>query len=92
MSSDLRSMKGFRDWIAPFCGTLLVYDNFPDILDVGSFIPIYKYEDWNDAARIIKELKRSSYVYDLILKKQKQWALENTLEKQFIKIFEKHLL
>jgi len=92
MNSDLRSMKGFRDWIAPFCGTVLIYDNFPDILDIGSFVPIYKYEDWDDAARVIKELKTNSYVYDLIIKKQKQWALENTLEKQLIRIFKKHLL
>ena len=92
MSSELRSMKGFRDWIAPFCGSLLIYDSFPDVVEIGSFIPIYRYGDWQGAAKIIKELKDNKFLYNKLIEKQKRWALDNTLEKQLIRIFEEHLL
>ena len=92
MSSELRSMKGFRDWIAPLCGSLLIYDNFPDVVDIGSFIPIYRYGHWQEAAQIIKDLKNNTSLYNMLIKKQRRWVLDNTLDKQLIRIFEEHLL
>jgi len=92
MASDLRSMKGFRDWLAPFCGTVLIYDDYPDITDIGDFIPIYEYGQWGQIKTIVDELKSDLDRYHTLIGQQREWALENTLEKQFIRIFKEHLM
>lgn len=86
-----RGMKGFRDWIAPFCGTVLVYDDYPDMVKIGTAIlPIYKYRDPNDLYRITDELKNDKTKYESVLTKQKEWCKINTIEAQLERILIKH--
>lgn len=88
-----RTMKGFRDWLAPFCGSVLIYDDFPDIIDIGEqILPTYKYGNSNEARKLIDKFKKDPILYENTIKLQKTWAIENTLEKQLSKIFKKHKL
>jgi hypothetical protein len=87
-----RSMKGFRDWIAPFCNTPLIYDDYPDILDIGPIIPTYKYGEWETAGKLIRELQEDKDRYNSLIEQQKEWCLDNTLERQLLKIFKDKLL
>ena len=39
-------MKGFRDWIGPHMGSMLIYDDYPDIrkhFQGGELVPLYEY-------------------------------------------------
>lgn len=86
-----RSMKGYRDWISPFTNTVLIYDDYPDILDIGKYIvPIYRYLDYKDCINLINAIDEDSKLYNEILLRQKEWARNNTLEKQIDKIVQKH--
>ena len=86
-----RSMKGFRDWIAPFCGTVLIYDDYPDIIDIGEeIVPTYQYIQIESAIKLINKLKNDSALYAKYLRVQKKWAIENSLEAQLIRILTKH--
>ena len=85
-------MKGFRDWIAPFCNTPLIYDDYPDILDIGPIIPTYKYGEWATAGKLIRELQEDKDRYNSLIEQQKEWCLDNTLERQLLKIFKDKLL
>src|SRR5690606_26991256 len=56
-----RSMKGFRDWIAPFCDTVLIYDDYIDIVNnLKYLVPIYRYQDVDNIYEIIQLLDRDN--------------------------------
>jgi hypothetical protein len=43
-------MKGFRDWIGPFLGSLLIYDDYKDVIkryDGRNTVPVYPYDDFD---------------------------------------------
>lgn len=86
--SPRRSLKGFRDWISPFCGTVLVYDNHPDVISLYTTdLPIYNYSNFQSIKNIINTIKTlSTKQYNDILVEQQQWVLGNTLERQFTNI------
>ncbi len=84
-----RSMKGFRDWIAPFCDTVLIYDNYPDIIDIG-VVPTYEFKNPDSAKALIERLKNEPEFYAGILKMQKEWAYAHTLEYQIGTTLRKH--
>lgn len=91
MASEIRSMKGFRDWLAPFCNSVLIYDDFVDIVDIGDFIPLYNYGEWGQIKELIDKLKSDSVTYNKLIEAQKKWTIQNTLERQFIRIFKAFL-
>lgn len=90
---EYRTMKGFRDWIAPFCGTILIYDDYPDIVNEFSsekIVPIYPYMnecEVKSVLNLLKESGKNSFIYQALLDKQKKWAKLNTMEAQLEKIF-----
>lgn len=90
-SSRDRTMKGWRDWLAPFCYTVLIYDDYPDILDIGQdIVPTYTYLDQNSVVNLVKKIYDNPTLYNTYLLKQRDWALNNTLEKQLTRILIKH--
>lgn len=85
-----RSMKGFRDWIGPFCGTPLIYDDFTDIINriSNDILPTYKYCDASSVVELINSISEEKY--KSLIEKQKEWARQNSLEKQIEKILLKY--
>ncbi len=85
-----RSMKGFRDWIGPFCGSVLIYDDFPDLLEEfkeKDILPFYEYNKPSQVKELVTTLKGDHKLYLDYLDKQKKWAYTHTLENQFESIF-----
>lgn len=80
-----RSMKGYRDWIAPFCDTVLIYDDYPDVQKYWP-CPIYKFQDYKDCIRITTDLITNPKEYQRWIEIQKQWGYNNTIEKQLERI------
>lgn len=87
---DIRTMKGWRDWIGPFCGTLLIYDDHPEIIRrYNHMVPTYKYDDFDSLANLIREVKSMSpKQYQDLVEIQKTLILDHSLEKQLIRILE----
>ena len=85
-----RTMKGFRDWLGPPCGTVLVYDDHPDVIKKYVNCPIYKYDDLNSLYRLYHSLVNNPTYYQSVLSAQQEWIDQNTLEIQFEKLFRKH--
>ena len=87
-SDPLRTMKGFRDWIAPFFGTVLIYDDFTPMMKHKKVLPTYKYNSYDSLAETInsiKSLNRMKYL-DLV-QEQQEHIVSHTLEKQYHRIF-----
>jgi hypothetical protein len=87
---DIRTMKGFRDWIAPFFGTVLVYDDHPEMNWASSVLPRYDYNDFPDLKAFIIDVKHYPDLSKQYIKKQKAFILNHTIEKQLINLFRKH--
>lgn len=85
-----RTMKGFRDWIGPLLGSLLIYDDHPDILRKYYEAPTYKYEKFESILTLTDILERNKILYQKILLDQQKWALENTIDKQLEIILKKY--
>jgi len=81
-----RTMKGLRETMAPLCGTLLLTDDYPDMMSIGNFIPIYKYGFMNMAVDIIERYSRSKDLFLYSLSKQREWAKEVVMENQLSRI------
>ena len=84
-----RSMKGFRDWLAPALDCLLIYDDYPDIRDL-EIVPTYKYLDAGEVIRLTDLLRNNPKLYQDFLEKQKKWAWDNSLEQQIERLFKKY--
>lgn len=93
-----RSMKGWRDWFAPALGLPLIYDDIEEMKDGKGPItgppPVehFGYEDWDGLAKLIR-WHREEYDTTLYLDRvcrQQDWADDNTLEKQFARVFDKY--
>ncbi len=85
-SQSCRSMKGFRDWIAPHLGALLIYDNYPDVLARFPCLT-YNYSDLSSLSDIIHSeyaQRTSSYFRQRMLESQKRWVERNTLDAQLL--------
>lgn len=86
------TMKGFRDWIGPILNCLLIYDNHPNVqklfpLDI---IPNYEYGNFEQILNIVDSLKEDTFTYLNLLRMQKDWAKNNTIDKQLVKILTKY--
>lgn len=86
------TMKGFRDWIGPILNSLLIYDNHPNVKELFPLhiIPNYEYGDFEKILKLAKILKEEKKLYLTILKSQKQWAKDNTIDKQLYRLLVKH--
>lgn len=85
---QIRGMKGFRDWIGPFLGAPLIYDNYFQVMGAyGSVVPYYDYTDFSSIKSLINmsENKREE-----LCTKQRMWARLNTIEEQLYKVCKKH--
>lgn len=80
-----RSMKGFRDWIAPFCDTVLIYDDINEIR-LTDVVPMYKYDDMESLFGLIEEMKNDADKRSFYIEKQKHWAVNNTIDNQLTNI------
>jgi hypothetical protein len=92
-TKGIRTMKGFRDWLAPALNTLLIYDNHSDIMSKyggGAIVPLYSYNSFESADYLMWLLREDKERYEYILKHQKLWVSHNTLEKQFMRKLKLH--
>jgi len=85
-----RSMKGFRDWIGPICGTVLIYDNYPDVLKKYPTCPIYDYDKFETIVDRINELVNNPEHYYAVLATQLSWIKENTIAIQLFNALTKY--
>jgi hypothetical protein len=77
-----RTMKGLRDVMAPLCGTVLIADNYPDMMEIDC-LPIYR--NHQELFEIVEQLS-SPETYSYILAKQQRWAETMSLEQQLTPI------
>ncbi len=83
----LRSLKGFRDWIAPLCGNVLIYDDHPQLLkDWESIVPFYGYGDFESLCNLYRHLCFDEIVYNRYVNKQLKWIENNYLETQLLNV------
>ncbi len=90
--TKLGCMKGFRDWIAPVLDCLLIYDDHPNIMSVfnqDNIIPTYKYDDLTTLSKVYEEYWLNEKYFDL-LGRQKEWTINNTIERQLVELMLKH--
>lgn len=85
-----RSMKGFRDWLGPICGTVLIYDNYPDVLTQYPVVPTYNYDDFETIADLANTLIDDPELYKRTLDEQMAWIRQNTIAKQLYDRMLKH--
>ncbi len=86
-------MKGFRDWIGPELGAVLVYDDYKDVIEYfggKNLLPLYKYGDFAGLLELCDNLKKNRDEYAYYLETQRKWAWRHTIEKQLVKLLDKH--
>jgi hypothetical protein len=87
IGEDFRTPKGFRDWIGPFTGTPLIYDDYPMIMDCyQDTVPYYKYKDFDSIVELYNKYKGDQK----LLQKQQTWATNNTIDKQLYRLLQKY--
>lgn len=93
--TTMRTMKGFRDCIAPFFGSILIYDNHLQIVNnnyiPNEFLPIYDYDDFSSLHALIEEIKNKKDYYDFV-EYQKESFMKISLEKQIKSWFDRYEL
>lgn len=77
-----RSGKGFRDWIGPECGSLLIYDDFPDVVNFSDLIPIYPFSNAQGVRNIVDHYNNNHEDYIELLEKQRTLMYDAALENQ----------
>lgn len=85
-----RSMKGFRDWLGPICGTVLIYDNYPDVLAQYPDVPTYDYNDFETISQLADTLIDDPALYKRTLETQMAWIRKNTVAIQLYDRMMKH--
>jgi len=85
-----RSMKGFRDWLGPLCGTVLIYDDHPDVIRKYNTCPIYKYDDFETISELFTEITTDDELYGKLLAEQLAWIKQNTIAIQLYNALIKH--
>lgn len=85
--TNCRTIKGFRDWIGPLCGSMLIYDDHTQIRnEYKNLIPIfYNYYDpigdikfWVDSCKKVFDARDYQAIIDI----QADWVRQNTIAKQ----------
>jgi len=86
---DFRTPKGFRDWIGPFTGAPLIYDNYPMIMKCyKNVVPYYEYENFDSIIKLYNQYKNDK----TLIQVQQAWATNNTIDKQLYRILQKYEL
>lgn len=86
-------VKGYRDAIGPFMDSLLVYDDFKDVVDnyqVGTLVPAYGYGKFHELVEILDYFDANETHRNLCIEAQKKFFRENTIEKQLVRLFKKY--
>lgn len=80
-------VKGFRDSLGPILGSLLIYDEHPNISSMyHNTVPFYNYNDFDSIVELIKHIMSCDYLYNNLLLKQINWNIYNTIDKQLVRI------
>lgn len=88
---DRHACKGFRDWIGPFCGSVLIYDDSPYIMQkYGDVVPYYEYKNIHSIFNIYTKLIKDNQYREQLLKKQRDWARQNTIDIQLFNLLHRH--
>jgi hypothetical protein len=90
-TAHVRTMKGFRDWIAPLCGTVLIYDNHPDVVRKFTCVPLYEYGNHQAVIDLADKIRGDGSYHDILVK-QREWVVNNTIEKQLLRRLQEHKL
>lgn len=80
--SGIRTMKGYRDFLGPLCGTVLIYDNHPDVIKQFPICPLYDYDNFNSIIDLFERLINDPAEYQRVLTEQLAWVKENTIAAQ----------
>lgn len=91
--NGMRSAKGFRNEVGIMLGRPLFTDNFPDsIKQYLAYGVFYDYDDLSGLIRMAQFYPYSSPAYYQLVELQRRWTMENTVEKQLERKFEKHAI
>ena len=87
---NFRTLKGFRDWIGMYLDCPLIYDNWEMVKNCYNDNVIYY--DYNNFQTIIDSFKllQNNDLRKEYLNKQKEWIVNNTIDKQLLKLLIKH--
>lgn len=89
--SNIRGIKGFRDWLGVACDVPLIYDNESVIMEeYNSRVPYYQYGNFDQLVDIGKTLINYPKIYYYYLLKQQQYLKENTIDKQLTRLLLKY--
>ena len=83
---DFHSFKGFRDWIGPVLGSMLIYDDFAQNY-YKDIIPYYNYKTFDRLIDIATKVNPMEW-----LPLQLEWAYHNTIDKQLVRLLLAHNL
>lgn len=93
-----RTAKGWRDWIAPALGVPLIYDDLPEAIDIQGPAGLgqcplntFAYGDWEGLEALLKQYD-DHRLRETVVCNQRKWIKENTLEKQFARVFDYYSL
>ncbi len=88
--TKLGTQKGFRDWLGPILGNLLIYDNHPNIMNIfnkdENIVPTYDYDNFQTILNCY-DRNVDEEIYSTLVEKQKLFAINNTIDKQLVRIF-----
>lgn len=85
--------KGFRDAIAPFLDSVLIYDDFEDVVKdylVGGIMPMYGYGNFEELPWILEYLNNNPTHRKFYIEKQKEFFRKNTIDIQLVERLNKH--
>lgn len=85
--------KGFRDAIAPFLGSVLIYDDFKDVVEdylVGGIMPMYGYEKFEELPAILDYLNNNPTHRNFYIEKQKEFFDKNSIDNQLVEKLGNH--
>lgn len=85
--SPCRSMKGFRDWIGPPLGAVLIYDDHPDVLRKYAHVPTHQHGNLTDLLLLLQRDHVShvgSEQRHRLLAQQQRWLASNLLDWQLV--------
>lgn len=91
--SNMGCLKGWREWISPFLNCLLIHDDHPNIQNAynkDNILPTYRYGHFDEIKELVYFYKNNLYSYAQKLDYQRQWARENTIDKQLTRLLVKH--
>jgi len=86
------SMKGFRAWVGPFCDSVSICNDDLKNSEMEELSDIIYWYNSHNLHSVINELKSNEKLRLEYINKQREWILNNTIEKQLKKIIDKHFM